>query len=509
MEYYDLLGREHVVGTIDPAILGEFELKKLLLKFFPEKQAGNMLQILTQILSATGIKNRQELFVELQTKQIEEYFFDLRKLLYDIRAIHKTYSLHKNIQYKEIYYVDVMLKYSEIVAHICDRNVLETTNSTILKSFIESFLEIQASDEFCQLKAEADSLKAELRAVKSVELAIDTPNGSPTTATFKKEENQTNIADELWTIAQNLEEVGDELRRSRFSSELSSSFIDGLAQIYPELFVKIGEFHNNYKHVFSFKMVDYIGQISFLLNMNQLFLTLKQHDIPLTMAEVATEKQVTIHDAYDISLLLKMKSGIVPNDVEFNEEAGFLILTGANSGGKTSYLRTVGISQILFLAGSYIPAEAGKIYPFRKILTQFPADEGKANMGRLHEEQRVVAELVDNADENSLVILNETFSSTNEEISLKLSYELLENLCKAGAYGIFVTHQHQLLDQGKDIKGKTKVGYLSVVVLADDNNTRTYKIVSRKSDAQSYAKSIIEKHGLSRENLLKKLVEVE
>lgn len=507
MKLYDLLGREHVVGTIDPAILKEFELEKLLLKFFTEKQVNNLLEILTQPLSGIGIKQRQELFLELQIEHIEKYFYDLRKKLYDLRSIHKTYSLHKDLHYQQIYYVDVMLIYSEIVAHICNLDVLGETHSTILKYFIGSFLEIQASDEFDQLKDDVARLKTELKAIRTVELAIDTPNGTPVSATFK-EEHRTNIANELWMIAQNLDEVEDELRRSSFSRELSSSFIDGLAQMYPDLFVKLGEFHNNYKHVFSFKVIDYIGQISFLLNMNQLFLALKQHDIPLAMAEVTDEKQISIHDAYDISLLLKIKSGIVPNDVEFNEEAGFLILTGANSGGKTSYLRAVGICQIFFLAGSYIPAVKAKIFPVQKVLTQFPADEGRANVGRLHEEQRVVAELLDNADENSLVILNETFSSTNEEISLKLSYQLLEKLCKIGSFGIFVTHQHQLVERGKDVKGKSKVGYLSVVVLADDNNTRTYKIASQKSNAQSYAQSIIEKHGLSRQELLNKLVEV-
>ncbi len=508
MKPCDLLGKEHVVGTLDLTVFKDLQLENLLLLFFSEEQTKNIINVLLNPLSSTGIKQRQELFIELRDQQIEEYFISLRKNLSDLQAIFKTYSLHKNPQYKHIYYVNVMLKYIEFISHVCNHSLWEKVNSSLLKGFIESFLQIQNSDDYCQLVNEANRLKAELRIIKSVELDITTPNGSPSKVSLS-EEKSISIADELLTIAKNLEEIQDEIRRPLINRELSSNFIAGLANLYPKLFTQLESFHNQYQDIFRVSLFDYIDHISFFLHMNQLFSVLKQHNIPLAIPEIATNKKISIDEAYDVSLLIKMKSGIVPNNVDFNEEQGFFLLTGANSGGKTSYLRAVGICQVLFLAGGYIPATKAEIYPFQEVMTHFPVDEGKTDTGRLQEEQIRVTEILANINENSLVFLNETFSSTNQQLSIELSYDLLEKLCQVGACGIFVTHQHQLIEKAKQIEGKTQVGYLTVVVQADEQNTRTYKIVEHKFDTKSFAHSILDKYGLSREKLLKRLLEVD
>ena len=59
-------------------------------------------------------------------------------------------------------------------------------------------------------------------------------------------------------------------------------------------------------------------------------------------------------------------TNIVPNDILFNEKT-FFFLTGANGGGKTTYLRSVGIAVILFLSGCPIPCEGAEIYPLDNV----------------------------------------------------------------------------------------------------------------------------------------------
>lgn len=508
MNYYDLLGSEYLVGTIKPHVFVDLQLQELLSHVLTEKQTDNVMEVLMHPLSPIGIKQRQGLFLELEKDCIEQFLSDLIKDLYDLQAMFRTYSLHTNSLHKSVYYVDVILKYIEFVTNVCNRKLLEDTASSLLREFIQSFLEIQDSPEFVQLKTEADSLKTELRQIQLVKLDISTPNGTPAKVRLQAEDTLS-FADELLSIAQCLEETNKEFRRPHIDWELSYNFINGLSQLYPELFTRLEQFHNNYQKVFTVRLLYYIDQISFFLNMKQLFTALKEHNIPLSMPKVTADKKISINNAYDITLLTKMKSGIIPNDVVFNENQGFYILTGANSGGKTSFLRAIAICQILCLSGCFIPVEKAELYPFQQIFTQFPADESQADTGRLEEEQIRVAEILTDVNEDSLVFLNETFSSTNEQLSLKLSFDLLEELCKIGTFGIFVTHQHQLLDKAKIIKGKTKIGYLTVVVLDDEEKTRTFKIVSKCADTQSHARSILEKYGLTRKSLIEKLSEVE
>ena len=128
--------------------------------------------------------------------------------------------------------------------------------------------------------------------------------------------------------------------------------------------------------------------------------------------------------------------------------------------------------------------------------------------GRLEDEQRRIDAILAEADEETLVLLNETFSSTSEELSLELSFSLVANLCRAGVYGLFVTHHHKLADQVQGLEGKTKVGFLTAVVLDDAAHTRTYKIRPQRASVQSYARTILEKYGLTRSQLAKRLLEV-
>jgi DNA mismatch repair ATPase MutS len=156
------------------------------------------------------------------------------------------------------------------------------------------------------------------------------------------------------------------------------------------------------------------------------------------------------------------------------------------------------------MVGGYILAETAKIYPFNNIYTHFPVDEKFENMGRLKEETERMEKIADICDENSIIFLNETFSSTNEELSIKISMEYIEKLCKKGVFGVFVTHQHNLIDLAEELNNKsyikTKIDNLSTEIDIDSDNIRTYKIV-RKKEMKSYAFDILKKYGLTKQQL--------
>jgi len=506
MEFYDLLATADVVSSIQPNVFRDINFQELLQRFLQPKQAERIISVFSQPLSPAGIRKRQELFMELEQPEIEDYLSMLKDAVQDLEIKYNHYHQKENLVYKSIAFLDLILTYIDFVDAVCCQDILTATQATILREFISSFAAIQNSPQFATMRTEAIAIKNELQHIKALHFDIHTPEGTPTTAVIKVEAKK-HIAAELMDIAQNLG-LDLHMRRSSSNKELSENLITGLSQIYPDLFTKLEQFHSQYQGVFDSKVFIYNQQISFYLDCKAFFNALREHQIPLCMPQIATEKRTSITSAYDITLLLQGKRDIVPNDVVFAPEHGFYLLTGANSGGKTVYLRAVALCHLLFIAGAYIPAVQAEMFPVEQIFTQFPADESSLDTGRLKDEQNQVQAILAAVTEKSLVLLNETFSSTNEELALSLSYDLIAKLCEIGTFGLFITHHHQLLERVRTLTGKTKVGYLTVVVLEDEKHTRTYKIVPQNISTQSYAQSIIEKYGLSREQLAKRLLEV-
>ena len=128
-----------------------------------------------------------------------------------------------------------------------------------------------------------------------------------------------------------------------------------------------------------------------------------------------------------------------------SDEGRIFILTGPNSGGKTTYIQAVGALQIMFQAGVFIPCGKAWLSPVDNLYTHFPAEE-KTGMdaGRLGEESKRFNGIFKIATRYSLVILNESFTSTSFTESFYLPRDIVCALRYLGARALFATHLHEL-----------------------------------------------------------------
>ncbi len=118
-----------------------------------------------------------------------------------------------------------------------------------------------------------------------------------------------------------------------------------------------------------------------------------------------------------------------------------LVVTGANQGGKSTFLRSIGIAQIMMQCGLPVAAEsfASGIYP--SFFTHFTRREDSAmNSGRLNEELKRMSQIVDRLEGDSMVLLNESFASTTEKEGSLIAYDVIRALTEAGVEVLTVTH---------------------------------------------------------------------
>ncbi len=208
-------------------------------------------------------------------------------------------------------------------------------------------------------------------------------------------------------------------------------------------------------------------------------------------------------------VVLKLEGSVVPNDFSFDGDGMFYVLTGPNRGGKSVITCAVGAAFAMAGLGLPVCAEECVIDLCDGIFTHFPqGSEDTIDKGRLGEECSRLEGIFDVITKKSLVLLDESFSSTGAYEASVIAEEVLSGFSLAGCRGIFSTHLHDLASRTALIsercssEGGVKIDNLVAEV---DGSKRSFKIIRKSPDGRSYAADIAANYGISYEKIREKL----
>lgn len=262
------------------------------------------------------------------------------------------------------------------------------------------------------------------------------------------------------------------------------------------------------------------NEIAFYLGAVRLINSLEVAKLPVCRPQVAppVDRITHLDGLYNVALALQLMPRqaeladvIVRNRVHFDEDGRILILTGPNQGGKTTFTQAVGLAQVMFQAGLYVPAEAAVISPVDGIYTHFAAEERpEQEAGRLGEEARRLHKIFGQATSQSLVLLNESLSSTAANESLYIARDVVRVLRRLGARVVFATHLHDLAAGCEVLNAETPgtsriISVVSRVSVEQGENgqvvRRTYRIEPGPPMSKSYAVELAARYGISYDQL--------
>ncbi len=258
----------------------------------------------------------------------------------------------------------------------------------------------------------------------------------------------------------------------------------------------------------------YLGAIRFIRRFQKM-------ELPMCRPQIVStkERRCEVQDSYNVHLVLKhleLEDGtgpaVVENDISLGRDGLILILTGPNQGGKTTYTQGVGVVHILAQAGCYVPGKGAFVSPVDHLLTHFPLEEKPdSDAGRFGEEASRLGKIFEQVTRHSLVLLNESLSSTSFSESLYLAEDLVRILRRIGTRAIYSTHLHELANRvdelNHSVPGEGKI--ISIVSSPVDTVmgangaevSYTYKLERRPPLGQSYAREIAARYGISYEQL--------
>ena len=201
------------------------------------------------------------------------------------------------------------------------------------------------------------------------------------------------------------------------------------------------------------------------------------------------------------------KDSIVVNDLDFSSDGSLYILTGANRGGKTTITQATGLMFALAQGGVFVPASEFSFVPADCIFTHYPADEDKTlDYGRLGEECKRFREIFSRCTSDSLLLLNETFSTTSFEEGFFIARDAVKAILKKGTRCIYNTHMHKLASDIGEINAEgAKEGASSKaasLVVLSDGGERSFKVKVAPPQGMSYARDIAQKYGVTYDMLI-------
>ena len=196
-------------------------------------------------------------------------------------------------------------------------------------------------------------------------------------------------------------------------------------------------------------------------------------------------------------------SQVIPNDLSFDAEKRVYILTGANRGGKTTVTQAIGQLFILAQGGIFVPGTRLALSPADLVLTHFPADEDKTlDLGRLGEECKRFRDLFGSASGNSVLLLNETFSTTSFEEGYFIAVDAVKAILDRGTRTIYNTHMHKLAsDLDRAINSPERAGKAVSLVAETTGGRNSFRVRIAPPEGKSFARNIAEKYGVTYESL--------
>ena len=174
-----------------------------------------------------------------------------------------------------------------------------------------------------------------------------------------------------------------------------------------------------------------------------------QSPVPASPVPAGTEHaRLSARGLYDASLALSLGDGqAVGNDLDADGRQ-LIMITGANQGGKSTFLRSAGQAYLMMQAGMFVPAGSFAASVSTGVFTHFKREEDVTmTMGKLDEELDRMSAIADQITPGCLLLCNESFASTNEREGSEIARQVIRALTEAGIRIVFVTHQYDLAER--------------------------------------------------------------
>ena len=492
-KFEDSLGIE---SSEEPSFFVDLNLDQVVNAITAGRQEYNLKPFYyTPLNDPASITYRHEVMQDLQNAAL---FETIKSFSREMRNVRQRLSLVHKLDYryhKEGWFLNAVETYSDAVDCLARDLAVAELKSQGLSAFRWYLADYLESGRYASLVSQVKKLKAELSKVKYC-LIIDGNN-----VTIRNYKSEIDYSMEVERTFEKFKRGAEKDYRVEFRDDagmnhVEAKILDSVANLYPDVFSQLVGFFAENGSFLDKTIVTFDREIQFYMAYLDYVAAVSEAGLKFCYPRISrARKDVCDHECFDLALacrLIKQGTSVVCNDFYLKDNERIFVVSGPNQGGKTTFARTFGQLHYLASLGCPVPGREARLFLFDSLFTYFEKEENIENLrGKLQDDLVRIHSILSRATSDSIIIMNEIFSSTTLDDAIFLSKKVMEKLQRLDLLCVYVT----FIDELASLSEKT-VSIVSTTI-PEDPAIRTFKIVRKPADGLSYALSIAEKHRLT------------
>ena len=450
----------------------------------------------TRLTALDAIAYRHEVLRDLEERGISSYVDSFAE---EMRRVRRHLGVANKLRYKEerqAWFLDAAEIYCGAVEKFASGLTDLELESRGLRTFRGYLARYSASDRFRALVDQTRGTKERLAGVRYL-LNV---RGSRIKVS-RYDDPEPGYTAEIEGTFERFQQGAVKDYRASFPDSSGLNHVEAavlalVAELHPEVFAALDSYCERQRDFVDEAVATFDREVQFYLAYLEYVDRIRGDGLEFCYPTLSDRsKEPHVKDGFDLALADKLVpegSPVIVNDLALRDPERIIVVSGPNQGGKTTFARMFGQLHYLAGIGCLVPAREAQLFLFDQLFTHFEKEEDITDLtGKLEDDLLRIHEILERATADSIVIMNESLTSTALMDARLIGRAVLERMIKRDLLAVYVTFVDELASVSE-----ATVSMVGTVVPGDPAS-RTYRVVRRPADGLAYAAAIAEKYGLT------------